>query len=63
MENGAKIKQKMVEYEMKNCKRNVSFYKDQLSKNDKNSTFYAEQIVLMQKKLEELQSQNEQYVV
>ncbi len=62
MRTGAK-KIQMIEYEMGNCKRNISFYKDQLNKNDKNSMFYAEQILLMQKKLEGLQSQNEQYVI
>jgi hypothetical protein len=54
MRIGAK-KNQMIEYEMSNCKRNISFYKDQMNKNDKNSTFYAEQIILMQKKLEELE--------
>lgn len=55
MRTGAK-KNQMIEYEMSNCKRNISFYKDQMNKNDKNSTFYAEQIVMMQKKLEELET-------
>ncbi len=45
----------MIEYEVSNCKKNISFYKDQLNKNDKNSIFYVEQIILMQKKLEDLE--------
>jgi len=54
MRTGAK-KIQMIEYEMSNCKKNISFYKDQMNKNNKHSGFYAEQIILMQKKLEELE--------
>ena len=55
MKEGAKKIQQMMEFEMVNCKKNISFYKDQIRKNNKNTGFYAEQIVLMQQKLENLQ--------
>lgn len=52
---GAKKIQQMMEFEMSNCKKNISFYEDQMKKNVRNKGFYAEQIVLMQKKLKNLQ--------
>jgi len=55
--NGAKKIQQMMEFEISNCKKNISFYRDQIKKNDKNRCFYTEQIALMQQKLEELQQQ------
>lgn len=53
---GAKKIQKMMGFELDNCKKNISFYEDQIKKNRKNKDFYAEQIILMQKKLVELET-------
>jgi len=55
MKEGAKKIQKMKKFEIDNCKKNISFYKDQIRKNNKNTGFYTGQIVLMQEKLENLQ--------
>lgn len=55
MREGVKI-QKMTEYEIENCKKNISFYKDQIKKDSKNNQFYAEQISHMENKLEELKN-------
>ena len=46
--------EQMKRFEMVNCKKNISFYKDQMRKNIKNRGFYSEQIELMQTKLNEL---------
>ncbi|MBM3200083.1 hypothetical protein FJZ53_04025 [Candidatus Woesearchaeota archaeon] len=62
MVKGAKnVEQEMVQYEIQNCKRNISFYKDQMVKNEKNREFYAEQIVFMENKLQNLQNDSEGY--
>ncbi len=53
--SGAKKIQQMMEFEMNNCKKNISFYRDQIRKNYNNKEFYAEQIGFMQKKLEGMQ--------
>ncbi len=55
MREGVKI-QMMTEYEIENCKKNISFYKDQIKKDSKNNQFYAEQISYMENKLEELKN-------
>lgn len=41
---------------MMNCKKNISFYKDQMRKNKRNKEFYAEQVAYMERKLEKLQN-------
>lgn len=56
MIEGANKIQKMKKFEIINCKKNISFYKDQMRKNKKNKNFYSDQIVFMQKKLDELKS-------
>lgn len=45
----------MIEYEITNCRKNISFYKDQMRKNRRNNQFYAEQIEHMKNKMTDLQ--------
>lgn len=54
--SGAKKIQKMMEFELDNCKKNISFYEDQIKKNEKQGDFYTEQITVMQRKIEELEN-------
>ena len=53
MKIGAKIQQ-MTEYEIDNCKQNIYFFEDQMRKDAKNKSFYAEQIDFMEQKIERL---------
>jgi len=52
---GAKKFQQMRNFEIMNCRKNISFYKDQMRKNYQNKKFYASEIALMQIKLDKLQ--------
>lgn len=45
----------MIEYEITNCRKNISFYKDQMRKNRRNNQFYVEQIEHMKNKMTDLQ--------
>jgi len=55
MRTGVKTRT-MMEYEAENCKKNISFYKDQIRKDSKNNQFYTEQVKHMENKLEELKN-------
>ena len=41
----------MMNFELANCKKNISFYKYQMKRSYKNRRFYAKEIVFMQRKL------------